>query len=96
VEYMDPALLQGEPPTADNDVWSLGVMAHRVGTGVGVYGDLPAGDGLLALRRILSAPPSIAATAPPPLAALVSDCLRPVGSRPGAAEVADRLESLGR
>ena len=53
VEYMDPVLIQGEPPTPDNDIWSLGVMAHRVGTGVGVFGDLPDGDGLLALRRIL-------------------------------------------
>lgn len=95
VEYMDPVLIQGEPPTPDNDVWSLGVMAHRVGTGQGVYGDLPSGDGLLALRRILSAPPQVSPAAPPALAALVTDCLRPLGQRPSALEVADRLESVG-
>jgi serine/threonine protein kinase len=95
VEYMDPVLIQGEPPTPDNDVWSLGVMAHRVGTGQGVYGDLPAGDGLLALRRIFSSPPQVSPDAPAPLAALVNDCLRPVGERPTAAELADRLESSG-
>jgi eukaryotic-like serine/threonine-protein kinase len=94
VEYMDPVLLQGEPPTPDNDVWSLGVMAHRVLTGAGVYGDLPAGDGLLALRRILSAPPQVSPHAPAEVAELVTACLAPVGQRPGAAEVADRLESL--
>jgi serine/threonine protein kinase len=95
VEYMDPVLIQGEPPCPDNDIWSLGVMAHRIGTGQGVYGDLPAGDGLLALRRILSSPPQVSPDAPAPLAALVNDCLRPVGQRPSAAELADRLESSG-
>ncbi len=94
VEYMDPVLLQGEPPTPDNDVWSLGVMAHRVGTGQGVYGELPAGDGLLALRRILSSPPQVAPGTPPALAGLVTACLAPTGQRPTATEVADRLESL--
>jgi eukaryotic-like serine/threonine-protein kinase len=95
VEYMDPVLIQGEPPTPDNDIWSLGVMAHRVATGEGIYGELPAGDGLLALRRILSTPPQISAQAPAALAALVAECLGPVGERPSAAELADRLESVG-
>jgi serine/threonine protein kinase len=91
VEYTDPDLLHGEPPGPHNDVWSIGVMLHRVLTGVGVYGDLPAHDGLLALRRLLSTKPQVASTLPAPLADLVRDCLSPPVTRPSATMVAERL-----
>ncbi len=91
VEYTDPDLLHGEPPGPHNDVWSLGVMLHRVAAGTGVYGDLPANDGLLALRRILSTKPEISPTLPEPIRQLIGECLAPPAQRPPAAAVADRL-----
>jgi len=91
VEYTDPDLLHGEPPGPHNDVWSLGVMLHRVAAGTGVYGDLPPNDGLLALRRILSTKPEISPALPAPIAELVRDCLAAPAQRPEAAAVADRL-----
>jgi eukaryotic-like serine/threonine-protein kinase len=94
LEYVDPALLLGERAAPATDVWSLGVVLHRVGTGTGVYGDLPATDALLALRRVISTPPRIAATLTGPLAALVGDCLSSAANRPTAAEVGERLDQV--
>jgi serine/threonine protein kinase len=94
VEYTDPDLLHGEPPGPHNDVWSLGVMLHRAAAGIGVYGDLPPSDGLLALRRILSTKPEISSTLAVPLADLVRDCLAPPQQRPTAAAVAERLTAV--
>jgi len=92
VEYVDPALLLGERPRPPHDVWSLGVLLHKVVAGTGLYGPLPEGDGLLALRRVVSTPPRLSEELPEPLAALVRDCLAPAADRPTAAVVADRVE----
>jgi eukaryotic-like serine/threonine-protein kinase len=94
VEYVDPALLLGERPQPEHDVWSLGVLLHRIVAGTGVYGPLPEGDGLLALRRVVSTPPRLSAALPEPFAMLVRDCLGPAAHRPTAASVADRIEAL--
>jgi serine/threonine protein kinase len=94
IEYVDPALMLGGPPGPSTDVWSLGVLLHRVVSDTGVYGDLPDTDGLLALRRVLSARPRIATTVPEPVAALVRDCLGPDAQRPDATTVAGRIDEL--
>ena len=94
IEYVDPALLLGSPPGPATDVWSLGVLLHRVVSDTGVYGDLPGADGLLALRRVLSATPQLSDTLPTPVDALVRECLGPAEQRPGAAAVADRLDAM--
>ena len=67
-------------------------MLHRAVTGIGVYGELPADDGLLALRRILSTKPEISPTLPAPLAEHRAGLPRP--GRPSGRPrpvVADRL-----
>jgi serine/threonine protein kinase len=95
VEYTDPDQLRGEPAGPHNDMWSLGVVLHRVAAGTGVYGELPASDGLFALRRMLSTKPTVSAGLPEPLAGLVRDCLAPPTQRPTASDVAERLRSVG-
>jgi serine/threonine protein kinase len=92
VEYIDPAVLLGEPVSPASDVWSLGVLLHRVVAGAGVYGDLPVEDSLLALRRILSTKPRVSGLLSVDLGSLVRDCLAPAGTRPDAATVAARLD----
>ncbi|MEJ3742499.1 protein kinase [Actinomycetes bacterium KLBMP 9797] len=94
VEYVDPALLLGEAPGYANDVWSLGMLLHRVVAGTGVYGTLSEQDSLLALRRVLSTPPRLSDALPAPVAALVRDCVAPAARRPTAAAVADRIDQI--
>jgi serine/threonine protein kinase len=91
VEYSDPDLLRGDPPKPAHDVWSLGLLIHWVATGTGVYGELPAGDGLLALRQLTATQPALSPTLPAALYDLVRECLAPAAARPSAAEVADRV-----
>ena len=94
VEYTDPELLQGGRAGPASDVWSLGATLHRALTGVGIYGeDLPADDGLLALRKVLSAKPQVADGLPPDVAELVAACTGPAEGRPSAAEFAERLQA---
>jgi len=94
VEYVDPAVLMGGRSVPAADVWSLGVMLHRVVSSTGVYGDLSGGDGLLALRRVLSTPPQVSSTLPEPVADLVRDCVAPAGQRPSATTFAARIDAL--
>lgn len=95
VEYVDPSMLSGEPPSRATDIWGLGATLHRALTGVGLYGELPEGQPLLAIRRVLSTQPSLSAALRPAEAELVSACLAPTGQRPlTALEIADRLAAI--
>jgi eukaryotic-like serine/threonine-protein kinase len=95
IEYIDPDLLQGAPATQATDVWSLGVSLHRVLTGQSIYGaDLPADDGLLALRKALVAEPRIAPGLPATVADLIAACIGPAEARPSAAEFAQPLHDI--
>jgi len=95
IEYTDPEQLQGAPAGPATDVWSLGVTLHRVLSGKGIYGeDLPSDDGLLALRKVMSAAIQLAPGLPQPAAVLIADCTGPSGERPTAAQFAERLSSM--
>jgi serine/threonine protein kinase len=95
VEYLDPALLQGERPSRSTEVFALGATLHRALTGSGLYGELPDSEPLLAIRRVMSANPQISDGLSPDEADLVRACLSPVGERPATAlEVAERLEAM--
>ena len=52
VEFLDPSLLLGEPPSRATDVWALGATLHRALSGKGLYGELPERQPLLAIRRV--------------------------------------------
>lgn len=97
VEYLDPAIMRGERASRATDIWALGVTLHRVLTDKGVYGELPDRDPLLAVRRVLSSPPTLDESLSDAEADLVRRCLDPdLEARfRTAAEVADALDALG-
>ena len=58
IEYTDPALIQGAAPSRATDIFSLGATLHRALSGTGLYGELPEGDAMLALRRVFAQQPT--------------------------------------
>jgi serine/threonine protein kinase len=96
IEFIDPGIIQGEQPSRASDIWSLGVAAHRALTGTGLYGVLPAGDPILALRRVVRSTPTLDSSLSTDEADLIRACLAPDPTdRPATAHfVAKGLESL--
>ncbi len=92
--FVDPAALLGEPLAAAHDVWSVGVLMHWVATGSHGHDDLPAQDGVAALRQVVHNRPRLSSTLSGPLRDVVRDCLAEPALRPGAAEVADRIAAI--
>jgi eukaryotic-like serine/threonine-protein kinase len=96
VEYVEPDLLTGHPASRASDIWSLGVTLHRALTGTGLYGEMPADDPLLCVRKVLSRSPQLSDALDPAAAAIVLSCLAPsADDRPKDALVlAEDLERL--
>lgn len=95
VEYLDPALLRGERPSRATEVFAIGATLHRALTGQGLYGELPDSEPLLAIRKVMSGEPRIAAGLTPEEEALIRSCVAPVGERPATAQdVAERLDRM--
>ncbi|NMN96230.1 serine/threonine-protein kinase [Antrihabitans stalactiti] len=95
VEFLDPELLYGETPSRASDVWALGATINRALTGEGLYGELPVGQPMLAIRAVHAGKARISPLLTPDEAALVELCLAPKGTRlRTAAAVADRIDAL--
>lgn len=95
VEFLDPSLLLGDPPSRSTDIWALGATLHRALSGKGLYGELPERQPLLAIRRVQTSRPVVDGALTPAEAALVNDCLAAPESRPATAlDVADRIAQL--
>jgi eukaryotic-like serine/threonine-protein kinase len=95
VEFLDPDLIGGARPSRRTEVWALGATIHRALSGVGLYGELPDTQALLAIRRVLGGTPQIAPSLAPDEAELVRGCLADDDRRlPTAEAVADGLARL--
>ena len=96
VEFMDPNIMRGERASRASDIWSLGITLHRALTGRSVYGDLPADDPLLALRKVLNNEPAVDPSLSSAEASLIQHCLaRDPADRPATAlAVAEELEAI--
>jgi serine/threonine protein kinase len=72
LEYVDPALLRGAPPSRGTDIWSLGAVVHFAASGGrSLYPGLP-GDTLASVRHVLNVAPTVVPGLPPALA----DCIK--------------------
>jgi serine/threonine protein kinase len=95
VEYFDPAVVRGELPSRATDIFALGATLHRALTGAGLYGELPAGDPILAMRAVLSRAPVIADSLPGDIRDLIACAIdaNPAARPQTAAEFAERVDA---
>jgi serine/threonine protein kinase len=96
IEFIDPVIMRGERASRATDIWSLGLTLHRALTGVGVYGELPDRDPLLALRKVLSTSPTLDPGLSPAERSVVEACIEPDLAKriPTAEALAQRLDQL--
>jgi serine/threonine protein kinase len=96
VEFNDPTLLHGDPPSRATDIWSLAVTLHRALTGHGLYGELPENDPVLVLRKVLSTPPTVSDELDDASAELIRSAISadPAARPATALEFAERVEAI--
>ncbi len=96
VEYVDPEVLYGGRATRAADVFSLGATLHRALTGAGLYGYLPAGEPLVAIRKVLTVTPTLGEQLEPDERAVIERCIAPaVDERfATAADVATAIDGV--
>ena len=95
IEYMEPAMVLGEPAGRASDVWSLAATLHKALTGASLYGEIPE-DLVAALRHVVQSRPVVANDVTEGERELIESCLAADrGERPAtAADVARRLDEL--
>ncbi len=96
VEFIDPAVIRGEPPSRASDVYSLGATLHWALSETGLYGELPSNATLVAMRRVLSRNPVISTSLDPQARAVIAAAISPDPSRrpPTALKLAEQIEAL--
>lgn len=96
IEFLDPAVVRGELPSRATDIFALGATLHRALTGEGLYGELPGDSTMVAMRRVLSRPPEIAANLPADVRDVIAAAIDPdPAARPDtAAELAQRIDAI--
>lgn len=96
VEYLDPVVISGEMPGRATDIFALGATLHRALTGFGLYGDLPANNTMVAMRRVLSHVPEISPGLPPQVREVIAAAINPnQAARPvTAADLAASIDAL--
>jgi eukaryotic-like serine/threonine-protein kinase len=96
VEFLDPAIIRGQLPSRATDIYALAATLHRALSGRGLYGDLPADNTMVAMRRVLSHAAELAPDLPPGARELITESTSPdPNARPAtAAEFADRVDGL--
>ncbi len=96
VEYVDPAMLAGGQPSRLTDVYSLGITLHRALTGLGMFGDIPSDQPMMAMRAVLAGSPKADPSLGPEESALIKACVdQDLSHRPRTAlEVAERIDAL--
>jgi hypothetical protein len=77
-------------------VFSLGATLHFAVAGEGLYGPLPDDDPLLAMRRVMTNPPTISARVDPDIREVIAWAIATNPSeRPATAlQLAERIEAL--
>jgi serine/threonine protein kinase len=96
IGYVDPQLIRGERPSRASDVFSLGATLHFALAGQGLYGELPAADPLLAMRRVVSHPPVISGALDPQTREVIAWAIasNPAERPATALALAERIEDL--
>ena len=96
VEYLDPAIIRGEMPGRATDIFALGATLHRAFTGMGLYGELPTNNTMLAMRRVLSHAPEISPSLPAGVRKVIASAIDPnQAARPAtAADLAASIDAL--
>jgi eukaryotic-like serine/threonine-protein kinase len=96
IEFMEPGVVRGERAARASDIWSLGACLHEALTGTSVYGALPDGSLLAALRHVLSNAATVAGSVPEQWQDVIRRCVAPDrGDRYAtAAELADDIDKV--
>lgn len=96
IGYLDPSLIRGDRPSRASDVFSLGATLHYAVAGEGLYGPLSDDDPLLAMRRVISHPPTISARVDPDIREVIAWAIaaNPAERPATALQLAERIEEL--